>query len=481
MDRQQHHRRPLSGNSASAASPEQAPRLDRAPPQNVDAEKSLLGSLMLDNQMLDEVADALTADDFYLDRHRRIYQAIVKLSETGSGSKGIDALTVAEALSRTNELGEAGGSDYLIELYESVPHAAHAKYYAGIVRDKSTQRRLIYACTDILKNAYDQSTETQDLLDQAEQKIFHILQQQEAGAKLEMREILLESFARIEARIENKGVSGIATGFCDLDAKTNGLQPTELVILAARPSMGKTAFILNLAESIADKAQAGVLIFSLEQSRHELSERFLCIRGKLDMHRMRKGELDEDQRDRLLRTASELGNLPLFIDDAPGRSMSQIAAISRRLKRKDDIKVVIIDYLQLIEAEDRRAPREQQIAQITRRLKFLAKELDIPVVALAQLNRGVELREDKRPKLADLRESGAIEQDADIVMFLHRPEMYDATDRPGEADVIVAKHRNGPTGEVKLQFEKQFMVFRNLAGHTPNGSDPFSDPNGGSF
>jgi replicative DNA helicase len=446
---------------------------DRAPPQNVDAEKGLLGSILLDNHVIDDVADFLSADDFYLDRHQRIYRTIQRLHE--SGTHGFDALTVAEGLTKQSELKEAGGPDYLVELYESVPHAAHAKYYAGIVRDKSIQRRLIYACTDILKNAYDDTSETEDLLNQAEQKIFHILQQQEAGNKIELREILLDTFARIDERLGRQGaISGLSTGFRELDNQTNGLQPSELVILAARPSMGKTAFVLNLAEAIADRSQAGVVVFSLEQSKHELAERFLCIRGRLDMHKLRKGELDEDDRDKLLRVSHELSELPIFIDDQPGRSMSQIGAICRRLKRKDDIRIVIIDYLQLIEPEDKRAPREQQIAQITRRLKFLAKELQVPVVALAQLNRGVELREDKRPKLADLRESGAIEQDADIVMFLHRPEMYDPADHPGEAEVVVAKHRNGPTGIVRLNFKKQYMQFQDFTGpdmDMPNFND----------
>ncbi|MBI3866692.1 MAG: replicative DNA helicase [Planctomycetia bacterium] len=444
-------------------------RVDRAPPQNPDAEKGLLGSILLDNHVLDEVADFLSAEDFYLERHQLIYRTIQRLHD--SGTHGFDALTVAEGLTRQNELKEAGGPDYLVELYESVPHAAHAKYYAEIVRDKSIQRRLIYACTDILKSAYDDAAEPEDLLNQAEQKIFQILQQQEAGSKIELREILLDTFARIDERLGRQGaISGLSTGFRDLDNQTNGLQSSELVILAARPSMGKTAFVLNLAEAIADRSQAGVVIFSLEQSKHELAERFLCIRGRLDMHKLRKGDLDEDDRDKLLRVSHELSELPIFVDDAPGRSMSQIGAICRRLKRKDDIRIVVIDYLQLIEPEDKRAPREQQIAQITRRLKFLAKELEVPVVALAQLNRGVELREDKRPKLADLRESGAIEQDADIVMFLHRPEMYDPADHPGEAEVVVAKHRNGPTGIVRLNFKKQFMQFEDYVG--PNVDMP---------
>jgi replicative DNA helicase len=448
-------------------------RLDRKPPQNIEAEQGLLGSILIENHVLDEVADFLSADDFYLERHQRIYRTIVQLHN--AGVHGLDPITIADGLQKQNELAESGGADYLIELLQSVPHPGHAKYYANIIRDKSIQRRLIYACTDVLQEAYDESVDTEDLLNQAEQKVFQILQHQEAGSKIELREILLETFARIDDRLSLQGaISGLSTGFRDLDNQTNGLQPSELVILAARPSMGKTAFVLNLAEAIADRSQAGVVVFSLEQSKHELAERFLCIRGRLDMHKLRKGELDEDDRDKLLRVSQELSDLPVFIDDTPGRSMSQIAAICRRLKRKDNIRIVIIDYLQLIEPEDKRAPREQQIAQITRRLKFLAKELQVPVVALAQLNRGVELREDKRPKLADLRESGAIEQDADIVMFLHRPEMYDPADHPGEAEIVVAKHRNGPTGIVRLAFKRQHMQFEDFVG--PNMDMPnFND------
>lgn len=452
-------------------------RSDRVPPQNLEAERGVLGSILLENHFVDEVADVLIADHFYLDSHQRIYKAILRLHE--SGVHGFDAVTVGDSLKQQNELQEVGGYDYLTELLESVPHAAHAKYYASIIRDKAVQRRLIFACTDILKNAYDEASETDDLLNQAEQQIFSILEQQEAGNKFELSEILLETFKRIADRRERGGsISGLSTGFRDLDKQTNGLQSSELVILAARPSMGKTAFVLNLAEAVADRSQAGVVVFSLEQSKHELAERFLCIRGKLDMHKLRKGELTEDEYDKLMRTASELDALPIFIDDSPGRSMSQINAICRRLKRKDDIRLVIIDYLQLIEPEDKRAPREQQIAQITRRLKFLAKELSIPVMALAQLNRGVELRDDKRPRLADLRESGAIEQDADIVMFLHRPEMYNVEDHPGEAEVIVAKHRNGPTGIVKLTFEKQYLRFQDFVNDGPSMPD-FHEGSGG--
>lgn len=450
------------------------------PPQNLEAERGVLGSILLVNDVLDEVSDLLHPDQFYLDAHRRIYRAIVDLRDTGVD--GFDPVIVAEALDKRNELAEIGGVEYIERVLASVPHAAHAKYYATIVRDKSMLRQLIYACTDILKDSYDDSRDSEEILTHAEQTIFQILEQQEGLQKLEIKDILLDTFDRLNERLENRGeISGLGTGFVDLDRMTNGLQRSELIILAARPSMGKTALVVNLAEAVAEQSKTGVIIFSLEQSKLELAERFLCIRAKLQVHKLRKGDLNEDERDLLLRVSSELSELPLFIDDQPGRTISQIGAISRRLKRKHSVGMVIIDYLQLIEPEDKRAPREQQIAQITRRLKFLAKELQVPVMALAQLNRGVEQREDKRPRLADLRESGAIEQDADIVMFLHRPEMYDPADRPGEAELIIAKHRSGPTGICPLSFSKESMRFQNSALIEPPGGYDFGGGDSSGF
>ena len=447
-------------------------RFDKLPPQNLDAEKSVLGSILLNNDALEEVSDFLLADHFYLDANQRIYKSIITLREKGVHS--FDAVTVLEALEGSEQIKDVGGADYLHQLLEAVPHAAHVKHHGQIVYNKAVQRRLIAACTDVLRDCYDASKDVEEILGQAEQSVFSIVEQQEASQKIELRDILLDTFDRINLRLEHAGeINGLTTGFVDLDTKTNGLQKTELIILAARPSMGKTAFVCNLAEAAADKGKAGAIIFSLEQSKLELAERLLCIRAGIQVHKLRKGDLSEEERDTLLKVSGELSELGLFIDDQPGRNMPQIAAICRRLKRKHNLGVVIIDYLQLVEPEDKRAPREQQIASITRRLKFLAKELDVPVVALAQLNRGVELRDDKRPRLADLRESGAIEQDADIVMFLHRPEMYDPEDRPGEAEIIVAKNRSGPTGIVNLAFSKESMRFHDFS--------PMHEPEGGYF
>ncbi len=444
----------------------------KLPPQNLVAEQSVLGSILLHNESLDEVADFLQATHFYSEKHQLIYGAIYRMSE--AGVRGIDAVTLSEELDARQQLADVGGVPYILEILAAVPHAAHVKYYAEIVRDKWIQRSLTNVCTEVLKECYDGSTDTADILTLAEKGVFGILEQQESGAKISLDDILLDTMDRINTRIGKEGsISGLPTGFTDLDRQTNGFQPAELVIVAARPSMGKTAFVCNLAEWVAGPAECGVLIFSLEQSKLEIAERFLCIRARLDGHRLRKGLLDEPERNALLQAANELSSLPMFIDDSPGRTVGQISAITRRLKRRNNIGLVIIDYLQLIEPEDKKSNREQQIAQITRRLKGIAKENSLPVIALSQLNRGVELREDKRPRLADLRESGAIEQDADIVMFLHRPDAYDPSDRPGEAEIIVAKHRSGPTGIVTLRWRKESMRFEDYSALEGGAMDNF--------
>jgi replicative DNA helicase len=434
----------------------------RLPPQNLDAERGVLGSILLMNEAIDEVGESLKAEHFYSDAHQKIYAAIQQLYE--KGVRGIDAITLAEELVRRSQFEDVGGAGYLAQILEAVPHAAHVRYYATIVREKWMQRTLIYACTEILSESYDASDDVEGLLQSAERRIFSILESQGDTGSFAISDILLEAFARIEERQHTAGdVTGITSGFTDLDHQTTGFQPTELIILAARPSMGKTALVCNIAEAVARKSAKSVLLFSLEQSNLELAERFLSITARIDGHALRSGTLSDAQHDAMVRASDDLSRLPLFIDDKPGRTMTQVAAIARRLHRKSPIGVIIIDYLQLIEPDDKGSPREQQIAQISRRLKFLAKELKVPVIALAQLNRGVELREDKRPRLADLRESGAIEQDADMVMFLHRPDAYDPEDRPGEAEIIVAKHRSGPTGLVRLTWRKEFMRFENYS------------------
>lgn len=434
----------------------------KLPPQNLEAEMGVLGSVLLMHEAIDDVSDTLRIEHFYADRHQKIFAAILGLYE--GGVRGIDAVTLAEELDRRKQFEEVGGVEYLSKILESVPNAAHAKYYAKIVRDRWIQRSLVYACTEVLDECYSGSKETEDILQTAEQRVFGILEQQEQAEKLTLKEILVDTYERITARMALEGsISGLPSGFADLDSQLNGFQGSELIILAARPAMGKTALVCNIAEAVVSEAKKGCLLFSLEMSKLELAERLLCIRAKVNGHRLRAGTIDEVEHEQLMKAATELSEMPMFIDDQPGRSMPQMAAVARRLQRRYGLGIIIIDYLQLIEPEDKMSPREQQIALITRRLKYLSKELNIPIIALAQLNRGVELREDKRPRLADLRESGAIEQDADVVMFLHRPAAYDPEDRPGEADLIVAKNRHGPIGTVTLSWLGESMRFGDLA------------------
>ncbi|HSG71853.1 MAG TPA: replicative DNA helicase [Planctomycetaceae bacterium] len=454
----------------------------RVPPQNLDAERSLLGCILLWSESLDEVGEIIHVDHFYSDAHQKIFKAAQALYE--KGNKGIDVVTVAEVLESNSQLEEIGGVPYLAQIMDTVPHAAHARYYAKIVREKWLQRNLIYTCTEVLRDSYESAVPVDEIMSQAESRLFQIFEAQNLTEKLDLKEILMDAWDRINERMNQIGtVTGLRTGLNDFDKKTSGFQPTELIIIAARPSMGKTALVCNFAEGFARlnserneqgeivRNKGGVLLFSLEQSNLELAERLMCIRAAVDGTAVRSGEIRDDApaREKLLKAINQLSELPILIDDQAGRNIMQINTIARRTKRRMpqshgcELGVVIIDYLQLIEPEDKRVPREQQIAAISRRLKFMAKELNIPVIALSQLNRGVEMREDKRPKLSDLRESGAIEQDADMIMFLHRPEQYDPADRPGEADIIIAKHRSGPTGIVTTTFRKQFMRF---ADHT---------------
>jgi replicative DNA helicase len=439
------------------ANPNASEWLGKVPPQDLEAEKSVLGSILFSSEAFDEVIQHLQSGCFYSDAHRRIFQCVHNMYE--SGVRAVDVVTLAHELKKQGDLDEIGGPAYLNEVMGAVPHAAHAEYYARIVRDKWLQRSLIEACTDSLKEAYHGHEDVEDILARAERRVFGICEQQENISRMAIDDILDATFQRIFERMDQEGsVTGLHTGFYGLDDYTSGFQPSELIILAARPSMGKTALVCNFAMAVA-KAGKGILLFSLEQSKLELAERLLCIHAKIEGHKLRKGELNEFDQHTLMEAANEMRTFPIFIDDVAGRTMSQIAAIARRLKRRSQLDIVVIDYLQLIESEDRNMPREQQISSITRRLKFLAKDLSIPVIALAQLNRGVEQREDKRPRLSDLRESGAIEQDADIVMFLHRPEAYDPEDRPGEADLIVAKNRHGPIGTVEMVWRREMLQF----------------------
>ncbi|MBX6312722.1 MAG: replicative DNA helicase [Isosphaeraceae bacterium] len=435
---------------------------DRLPPQNLEAEQGVLGGILRDNEVLHDIIPILRIEDFYRDSHQVVYRAIRDLYDQG---KPVDAILLAEELIRRGEFEKIGGLDTLEQISNSVPHAANALYHAQIVREKAIVRELIEASNEILREGYANTHTAEELLQMAEQRVFQIAEKQVTGDTVALAEVVTQAMARISARAETRHpVTGLATGFFELDDLTSGLHPAQLIILAARPSMGKTAFALNLCEHIAVEQRQGVLFVSLEMGQLELAERLLCARARVDGHKLRTGKSMGNRELQMLGKAYEhLHASPLFIDDTPTRSVLQIAANARRLKLRHGIGLVVVDYIQLIDAEETRDSRQEQIAKISRRLKTLARELQVPVIALSQLNRAVENREDRRPRMADLRESGAIEQDADLVLLLHRPEYYDPNDQPGIAELIVAKNRNGATGTIKLTFLKNFMRFENLA------------------
>ena len=447
--------RPVLGRGGSALA-------DHLPPQNLEAERWLLGGILLDNEVLHEIAQFLTADDFYRDAHQVVYRAI---SELYSAGKGVDAVTLADELTRRDQFQQIGGDEMLLEIANSVPHAANARYHAELVRQKSISRQLIQSATEIIREGYSNLFTAQQLLESAEQKIFTIAEDQTRGETHELKEILEKAMHLIEKRaVEKHPVTGVGSGFLDLDDLTNGFHADQLIIIAARPSMGKTALALNICEFATLSQNVPVLMVSLEMGDLEVTERLLWSRSRVDSHKLRKGYgLDHRELSKLGKAYVELEKAAFFIDSTPARNMLQITASARRLKLRKGLGLIVVDYIQLVDAEESRDSRQEQIARISRRLKTLARELHVPVIALSQLNRAVESREDRRPRMADLRESGAIEQDADIVLLLHRPDYYDANDQPGVAEVIVAKNRNGPTGSVKLTFLKNLTRFENLS------------------
>lgn len=441
----------------------------RVPPHSLEAERCVLGSMLRDSRVIPEVQLVLrpehTNENFYGDAHRRIYQAINKLHVK---TQSVDLVVLSNELHSTGEIKDVGGYQYLAQIYDETPTAANAKYYAQIVRDKAIIRYLIYTGTDIARDAADQVAPATELLEGAERKIMGIAEWGVAGETITLGEAIHEAYDRMEARSKREGmgdVSGLPSGYVDLDNITAGLQDSELIIVAARPSVGKTAITLNFMRNIAVDYDFPVFFASLEQSRIELAERLLCCEAKVDSQKLRKGILSTDEQRLISDAGARLSQAKIFIDDSPGQNMIRIAANARRLWLKHQIKLVVIDYLQLVEPDNRRDSRQEQVAAISRRLKFLAKELKIPVIACAQLNRGVENRTEAEPRLADLRESGSIEQDADTVMLLHRPkDPQTGLDAEGILEVIIAKQRNGPTGKITLAHIKQHMRFANYAG-----------------
>jgi replicative DNA helicase len=439
---------------------------DRLPPQSREAERSVLGSMLRDNRVISDVVQLLRAEDFYADAHQKTYQAIVTLHD--KSGQPVDVVLLAEELKQRGQIEDVGGYTFLAELWDAAPTAANAEYYAKIVRDRALVRNLIHAGTEILRDAYDQAQPADDLVAQAEHKIFELAQSGVSGQTVTLQEALRAAYDRIDKNsMGGKSITGISTGYTDLDEITAGLQNEEVTIIAARPSVGKTSFALNLVRNIVLEENQSVFFVSLEQSRIELAERLLCCHARVDSHKVRTGRLTGDDISKLIEAGGELGGAKLFIDDNAGQGMLKISANARRLKMRHDLKLLVIDYLQLIEPDNRRDPRQEQVAQVSRRLKFLAKELKIPVVALAQVNRSSEERQDHRPRLADLRESGSIEQDADVVMMLHRPDRYEPGQNEGVVEIIVGKNRNGPTGDITLAYIKQYMRFENFAVGTP--------------
>jgi len=438
-------------------------------PANVDAERAVLGSILLKPDVCDDVALVVRVEDFSDESHQLLYRHLLDLHDSG---KRIDATIVVERLKTQGDFERIGGAAALADVVQAVPHAAHATHYAAIVRDKALLRSLIDAGTDILRDAYDASDEPRQLLARAEEKIFSILERRSSAEAKPIQSVLEEVMVRMDARMKHEhAIGGVETGFTELDQLCGGLHNSELVILAARPSMGKTAFAMNIAEHASINLKQPVLFVSLEMAALELADRLLCSAAQVNGHRLRNGTISQEDRRRLVQKSSEIGAAPLFIDDTPSRTLTEIAAVARRLKRKQGLSMIVIDYLQLIEPDNPRDPRQEQVARIARRLKGMSRELDIPVLCLAQLNRQAEVSRDNRPRLNHLRESGAIEQDADVVMFVHREEYYQTNDEDrervrGQAEIIIAKQRNGPIGDVKLLWQHDFTRFVNLE-HRP--------------
>jgi replicative DNA helicase len=435
--------------------------IDRVAPRNLEAEQAVLGSILLDSESIFSVTEILHPDDFYEGAHRLIYEVVLLLSENGSA---IDLITVTEELRRQDQLDQVGGPAYIASIAASVPSAANAAYYAKIVAEKSTLRSLISAAGEIAAKCYSQEEDIEDLLDEAEQKIFGIAQSRSREGFTPIKKILADTLESLERLSQNKGeVTGIPT-FTDLDKLLSGLQKSDLIICAARPGMGKTSFCLNIAQNAAVKHGKSVAIFSLEMSKEQVVQRMLSSQAAIDQQKLRTGYLSDKDWSSLVDAMGVLSETSVYVDDTPALTAMEVRAKARRLKAEKGLDLVIVDYLQLMAGHRRSENRQQEIATISRALKSLARELKTPVMALSQLNRGVENRPDKRPVMADLLESGAIEADADVVLFLYRDEYYNKdSSEKGIAEVIVGKHRNGPVGTVKLAFFPQHTQFVNLA------------------
>ena len=439
---------------------------DRTLPHNLEAEKCVLGAILIDNPSFNQAAEVIDAGDFFRDAHRRIFEKMVGLSER---NQPIDPVTLKDELTRSGELDEVGGPAYVASLTDGVPRSANVEYYARIVKEKSTLRRLIQSANDVLARAYDAEEDADNLLDEAERSIFQIAEHRMRSGFVSLAQLVDGGWKQLEHLQEHKGaVTGVPTGFTDLDEMTQGFQKTDLIIVAARPSMGKTSLVLNMALHCGIEAGKTAGIFSLEMSKEQLFMRMLTSEARVDAHKFRGGFLGEQDYTRLVSAFGRLHDAKVFVDDTPSAGILEMRAKARRLKMEHGLDLLVIDYLQLMQGRGKFDNRQQELASISRSLKILAKELEVPIVALSQLSRAPEGRSDHRPQLSDLRESGALEQDADVVIFIFREEMYPVEgqippESEGVAELIIGKQRNGPTGTVRLAFLKQYTRFENLA------------------
>jgi replicative DNA helicase len=435
--------------------------LGMVPPHSVEAEQAVLGCMLLDSDVIPTVTELIRSSDFYREDHREICEAITDIVEQAGP---VDIITVSEQLQRRGTLEKAGGMDYLASITSAVPTTANARHYAKIVEGKSLLRKLIKAAQEIAGMSYEAADEAEFVLDRAEKSIFDIIERRSTQGFAHIKDVLLEAFIRLEELYNSKSpITGVPTGFTDLDMKTAGLQNSDLVLIAARPGMGKTALALNIAQYAAVQKHVPVALFNLEMSKDQLVNRMLCSEVMVDSHRMRTGRLDDEDWKKIARALGPLSEAPIYIDDTPGVTVMDIRAKCRRLKLEKKLGLVVIDYLQLMRGREKAESRQQEVSEISRSLKILAKELSVPVLTMSQLSRGPESRSDHRPMLSDLRESGAIEQDADIVMFLYRDDYYNPdSEKKNRAEIIIAKHRNGSTGTIYLKWFDKYTKFANL-------------------
>lgn len=435
---------------------------DRIPPHNIDAEQAVLGAILLEPNSFSIVVERLVAEDFYRASHEIIFGAMLQLFDQG---EPIDVVTITTSLSSSNNLEQAGGIDYLTSLASSVPTAANIDYYSEIVEEKAVLRRLIQTATEIVTNTFSNEDNVDGVLDEAERRILEVSNRQNAGAFKPIKDVLIDVYDQIEQLHNNDNdVTGVPTGYRDLDRITSGFQRNDLIIIAARPSVGKTAFALNIAQNVAVNTNENVAIFSLEMGAEQLVQRMLCAEGNIDSQRLRTGKLEAEDWGKLTMAMGSLSHAGIYIDDSPGIRVSEIRSKCRRLKQEHGLGMIIIDYLQLIQGSGSSSEnRQQEVSEISRSLKGLARELEVPLIALSQLSRGVESRQDKRPMMSDLRESGSIEQDADIVGFLYRDDYYDdESEQQNIIEIIISKQRNGPTGTVELAFVREYNKFVDL-------------------